>query len=73
MGTGKVRDSELADLTASMVMNIVFFAAVFWIFPFIPMVIVLLYGLPFTTFVTLWLIELPFSGLAFYIIFKTRR
>lgn len=65
--------SELAELTVSMVLSVLFFTAVFWIFPVIPIVIVLMSGLSFTVFLTLWLIGLPFTGLAFYYIFKARR
>ena len=65
--------SELAELTVSMVLSVLFFTAVFWIFPVIPKVIVLMSGLSFTVFLTLWLIGLPFTGLAFYYIFKARR
>jgi len=67
------RNSELVELTTSMILSILFFTAVFWIFPVIPIVIVLMCGLPFTTFLSLWLIGLPFTGLAFYYIFKARR
>ena len=65
--------SELAELTVSMVLSVLFFTAVFWIFPVIPIVIVLMSGLSFTVFLTLWLIGLPFTGLASYYIFKARR
>jgi len=65
--------SELAELTVSMVLSVLFFTAVFWIFPVIPIVIVLMSGLSFTVFLTLWLVGLPFTGLAFYYIFKARR
>jgi len=66
------RTSELAELTTSMVLSVLFFTAIFWIFPVIPIVIVLMCGLPFPAFLTLWLIGLPFTGLAFYYIFKAR-
>jgi len=65
--------SELAELTASMALTLLFFTAIFWVFPLIPIVIVLMCGLSFTVFLTLWLIGLPFTGLAFYYIFKARR
>ena len=67
------KSSELAELTTSVVLSILFFTSVFWIFPVIPIVIVLMCGLTFTAFLSLWLIGLPFTGLAFYYIFKTRR
>jgi len=66
-------NSELAELTTSMVLSVLFFTAIFWIFPVIPIMIVLMCGLSFTIFLTLWLIGLPFTGLAFYYIFKARR
>jgi len=65
--------SELAELTASVLLSALFFTAVLWVFPVIPIIIGLMYGLTFTAFITLWLIGLPFSGLAFYYIFKIRR
>jgi len=66
-------NSELAELTTSMVLSVLFFTAIFWIFPVIPIMIVLMYALSFPVFLTLWLIGLPFTGLAFYYIFKVRR
>jgi len=65
--------SELAELTTSVILSIIFFTAILWIFPVIPIMIVLMCGLTFTAFLTLWLIGLPFTGLAFYYCFKTRR
>lgn len=65
-------DSELAELTASMILSVLFFTAILWVFPIIPIIIGLMYGLTFTAFMTLWLIGLPFTGLAFYYIFRAR-
>jgi len=65
-------NSELAELTASMVLSVLFFTAILWIFPVIPIIIVLMCGFSFPIFLTLWLIGLPFTGLAFYYIFKVR-
>ncbi|MCW4020619.1 MAG: hypothetical protein NWF14_05260 [Candidatus Bathyarchaeota archaeon] len=73
MGNKRARNSELASLTVSMFLSIVFFTAVFWAFPFIPMLIVLMYDLPFTVFITLWLFGLPFTAAAFYYIFKAKK
>ena len=78
MGGGKLRgksnkNSELAELTTSMILSVLFFTSIFWIFPVIPIVIVLMCGLTFTAFLSLWLIGLPFTGLAFYYIFKARQ
>lgn len=65
-------NTELAELTTSMILSLLFFSAILWVFPVIPIVIGLMYGLTFTAFMTLWLIGLPFAGLAFYYVFKTR-
>ncbi|RJS75188.1 hypothetical protein CW712_05140 [Candidatus Bathyarchaeota archaeon] len=69
----QTNNSKLAELTASMVLSLVFFTAVFWIFPLIPIVITLMFEWPFTSFVSLWLAGLPFTAIAFYYIFRVKK
>jgi len=73
MATEETRDSELAGLTVSMLLSLAYFVTVCWVFPVIPMLVVLIYGLPFTTFMAIWLCGLPFAGLALYYFYKTRK
>jgi len=72
MERGGNKNSELANLTVSMLLNLVYFVAVSWVLPVIPMLIVLMCGWPFTAFLILWLSGLPFIGLAFYYISKMK-
>lgn len=66
-------DSQLANLTVSMVLTLAYLVAVCWIVPVIPMVIALVYGWPFTAFLAVWLIGLSISSYAFYCFFKRKR
>ena len=72
MVTKETRDSELAGLTVSMLLSLAYFVTVCWVFPVIPMIVVLIYGLPFAAFMTIWLGGLPFAGLALYYFYRTK-
>lgn len=66
MGTKKTGNSELANLTVSMLLSLAYFVTVCWIFPVIPVAIVSILELSVTAFLILWLGGSLFAGLTFY-------
>lgn len=62
--------SELASLTVSMLLSLIYFITVCWVVPVAPMIIVWMLDLPFTVFLVLWLNGLSFLGLAWFYLSK---
>jgi len=60
----KTGNPELANSTVSMLLGLAYFVAVCWIVPIIPAVLALMYSLPSTIFLALWLTGSLSIGLA---------
>jgi len=73
VGTKRNGDSELGNLTVSMLLSLAYFVAVCWIFPVIPMAIVSVFELSVTAFLALWLGGSLFAGLTLYFNFRKRK
>jgi|GEM_PF-3759067 len=73
VGTGRTGNSELANLTISMLLSLAYFFAVCWIFPVIPMAIFTIFELSVTAFLALWLGGSLFAGLTLYFNFRKRK
>jgi hypothetical protein len=64
--------SELASLTISMLLSLIYFITVCWVMPVTPMIIVWMFDLPFKAFLALWISGLPFFSLSWYYLSKKR-
>ena len=73
VGTRRTGNSELANLTISMLLSLAYFLAVCWIFPVIPMAIFTIFELSVTAFLALWLGGSLFAGLTLYFNFRKRK
>jgi len=73
VGTRRTGNSELANLTISMLLSLAYFFAVCWIFPVIPMAIFTIFELSVTAFLALWLGGSLFAGLTLYFNFRKRK
>lgn len=73
VGTRRTGNSELANLTISMLLSLAYFVAVCWIFPVIPMAIFTIFELSVTAFLALWLGGSLFAGLTLYFNFRKRK
>lgn len=60
----KTEQTELADLTVSLVLSITYLVTVCWIVPIAPMVIIWMADWTFSAFLGLWLAGLPFACLS---------
>ena len=63
---------ELAASTLSMLLSLIYSVAVCWIIPVIPVMIVWLLDLLYTSFLTLWLGGLPLALLPLYYFVKNK-
>jgi hypothetical protein len=70
---GKSTRSELASLTVSMLLSMIYFMTVCWVMPVVPMVIVWVFDMSFTSFMALWFSGLPFFSLSWYYLLKTKK
>jgi hypothetical protein len=59
----RAEKAELASLTVSVVLSFTYFLIVCWIVPIAPMIITWMADWAFSTFVSLWLVGLPFACL----------
>ena len=61
-------DEELgiAELTAQLLVSLVYWLIILWIIPIAPMIIIWMFDLPLTVFPFLWLAGLPASSLVIY-------
>jgi len=63
---------KLADSTLSMLFSLIYLVAVCWIIPVIPVMIIWLLDLSYTSFLTLWLGGLPLACLPLYYFVKNK-
>jgi len=72
METEESGNSEMANSTVSMLISLAYFVAVCWVVPIIPAVLGIMYSLPSTIFLALWVTGSLFIGLASHHFFKEK-
>ena len=67
---GEKRNSELTELTSTLLHSLAFLTIIGWIVPAWPIVIACMFSLHHTYFLAVWFGGLPFLGILLYMLMK---